>query len=168
MTDLLQDDRRDAIISDDGEYRYRLSRTWNVDRPTAVFVMLNPSTADATNDDPTIRRCIGFANTWGYGSLVVGNLFALRTKEPEDLYDHPEPVGPANDEHLRAIVEDDPLVVASWGNHGGLHDRGACGRRAARRGAIRAREDRGRPPGAPAVPAGRRGPGAVRIRWWWR
>jgi hypothetical protein len=59
----LQDDRHGAVFSDDREYRYRLWRTWDVDKPTAAFVMLNPSTADETENDPTIRRCIGFAKT---------------------------------------------------------------------------------------------------------
>lgn len=120
----LDEPDRGAEISEDGQYRYSLWRTWDVGLPTVAFIMLNPSTADGVEDDPTIRRCIGLAKSWGYGTLVVGNLFALRTKEPEDLYDHQAPVGPENDDYLREIVADDPLVVAAWGHHGGLDDRG--------------------------------------------
>lgn len=118
----LQDDRRGAVI--DGEYRYRLSRTWDVGKPTLAWVMLNPSTADATEDDPTIRRCLGYSKDWGFGSLVVGNLFALRTKDPSDLRDHPDPVGPENEEYLQAIVDEAELVVAAWGANGSLASRG--------------------------------------------
>lgn len=119
----LEDNRSDAVLSDDGQYRYRLSRTWDTAKPTVAFVMLNPSTADATEDDPTIRRCLGFAKAWGYGSLVVVNLFGLRTPDPSNLRDHPNPVGPANDEHLRAVCDDAEQVVAAWGANGSLQGR---------------------------------------------
>lgn len=121
---LLRDDRNGAIFSDDREYRYRLWRTWDVERPTVAFIMLNPSTADETTMDPTCTRCRGYAEDWGYGRLVVGNLFALRSTDPEGLYDHPDPVGPDNDDHLRAIVEDADRVIVAWGNHGELNGRG--------------------------------------------
>lgn len=121
----LQDNRQGAEFSDDGEYRYRLWRTWDVERPTLAFLMLNPSTADETTDDPTVRRCIGYAKDWGFGTLVVGNLFALRSTDPENLYDHPDPVGPENDAHLEEICDEAEKVIAAWGHHGGLDDRGA-------------------------------------------
>lgn len=120
----LQDDRSGAVLSDDREYRYRLSRTWNVEKPTLGWIMLNPSTADETEDDPTIRRCIGYAKDWGYGSIVVGNLFALRATEPKELYDHPDPIGPENNDHLQQICEDAETVVAAWGAHGDYQQRG--------------------------------------------
>ncbi|MFB1066460.1 DUF1643 domain-containing protein [Natrinema sp. H-ect4] len=120
---LLQDNRSDAVLSDCGEYRYRLSRTWDVEKPTLAWLMLNPSTADASEDDPTIRRCINFAKGWGYGSLVVVNLFALRTPDPSNLRDHPDPVGPENDEHLRDVCEQAEKVVAAWGANGSFNDR---------------------------------------------
>lgn len=120
----ITDDRdTGAVLSDDREYRYRLWRTWNLDEPTLAFFMLNPSTADETEDDNTIRRCIGYAKDWGYGKLVVGNLFAYRTSEPEDLRDHPDPVGPANDRHLRAICDEADRVIAAWGTDGSLQGR---------------------------------------------
>lgn len=122
--DQLIDDRRDAVLSDDREYRYRLTRTWDVSKPAIAFVMLNPSTADETSDDRTIRRCIGYATEWGYGTLLVGNLFALRATDPDALRAHPEPIGPLNDVHLHEICADAEQVVAAWGANGELLDRG--------------------------------------------
>lgn len=126
MTDspILRDDRTGADLSDDREYRYRLWRTWDAEMPTVAFVMLNPSTADESEDDPTIRRCIGFAKEWGYGTLVVGNLFAYRATDPSELRDHPDPVGPENDERLSRIVDEADKVVVAWGNHGEFQGRG--------------------------------------------
>lgn len=114
-----------ALISGCGTYRYRLTRDL-VDggllpegRQTVTFVMLNPSTADATQDDPTIRRCRGFARALGAGTLVVVNLYALRSTDPKELWRHPDPVGPDNDAHLTAVLERaavmDELVIAAWG-----------------------------------------------------
>src|SRR5262249_14212908 len=90
--------RRAAVISDCGRYRYSLTRRWgDAAEPRALFVMLNPSTADAEQDDPTIRRCIGFAKAWGMGSLEVVNLYALRATDPAALLSAPDPIGPKND-----------------------------------------------------------------------
>lgn len=114
----LVDDRRGAVFSDDREYRYRLWRTWNVDLPTAVFIMLNPSTADETEDDQTLRRCIDYAKRWGYGRLEVGNLFARTAKDPSELWSKLDPVGPENDEHLEEILDGNVLPVAAWGAYG--------------------------------------------------
>ena len=75
-----------AVVSDDGLYRYILTRTWDRSLPALVFCMLNPSTADATVDDPTIRKCIGFAQRLGYGGIIVVNLFAYRATKPRELY----------------------------------------------------------------------------------
>jgi hypothetical protein len=83
--------------------------------------MLNPSTADAEQDDPTIRRCVGFSRSWGAGALVVVNLFALRSTDPAALLTHPEPVGADNDEHLRDVAldawRDGGRLVCAWGAH---------------------------------------------------
>lgn len=89
-----------AVISGCGTYRYRLWRVWDDCLPVMVWVMLNPSTADADADDPTIRRCVGFAKRLGFGSIDVLNLFALRSTDPAALWRHPDPRGPDNDEWL--------------------------------------------------------------------
>ena len=120
----LSDDRHGAVFSDDRVYRYRLWRTWDVEKPVLGWIMTNPSTADETEDDPTIRRCIGFAKEWGYGSIVVGNLFALRATNPDELYEHDAPVGPENDAQLQTICEGADRVIAAWGNPGSLQGRG--------------------------------------------
>lgn len=85
--------------------------------------MLNPSTADAHQDDPTIKRCIGFAQLWGYGSLAVANLFAFRTAFPQALKRCTEPIGPENDIWLMALASEADTLVAAWGNHGQLLSR---------------------------------------------
>lgn len=108
----------DALISDDGWYRYWLTRRWNTGS-VATFVMLNPSTADASLDDPTIRRCIGFAKAWGCGALSVVNLYAFRSTDPKGLWIAEDPVGPDNDDHLSAAALGAAIsgwpLVAAWG-----------------------------------------------------
>lgn len=104
-----------ARISACGQYRYTLTRYW-ADGPMACWIMLNPSTADANLDDPTIRRCIGFSKREGCGSLVVVNLFALRSTDPTALKSHPFPMGPEWREHFdNALEHTDGLVIAAWG-----------------------------------------------------
>ena len=88
-----------------------------------MFIMLNPATADATRNDPTIRRCIGFARDWGYGGVRVGNLFAWRTPYPEVLRAVTDPVGQENDGALQEMAGGSALVVAAWGVHGQWRDR---------------------------------------------
>jgi hypothetical protein len=102
-----------------------LRRAWDRKLPTVLFVALNPSTADAISDDPTIRRCIGFARSWGFGKLVVANLFALRSTDPSVLVDADDPIGPKNDWWLRTLSKKAELTIAAWGIHGALHDRAA-------------------------------------------
>jgi hypothetical protein len=114
--------QRDATFSACHNYRYALWRQW-ADGPGVLFVMLNPSTADAMHDDPTIRRCIGFAKSWGFGSLAAGNLFALRTPSPRVLAAAQSPVGADNDRWLRRLQRGAALVLAAWGNHGRMLDR---------------------------------------------
>jgi hypothetical protein len=113
---------RRALISQCGQYRYRLSRRWNKSLPSCLFIMLNPSTADAELDDPTIRRCIAFARSWGYGKLYVGNLFAMRTSKPATMKKAADPVGPDNCHHLqrmaRKVTRSGGVCVAAWGSHG--------------------------------------------------
>ena len=110
----------EAVISPCGRYRYTLERELDPALPLAVlFVMLNPSTADATKPDPTITRCMGFARRWGYGRLLVGNLYAYRDKDPRALRTAADPVGPHNDDHLAAMAERATAVVCAWGATGG-------------------------------------------------
>lgn len=104
-----------AELSPCGTYRYALGREWDESRPSVLFVMLNPSTADAVHDDPTIRRCIGFARDWGYGGLLVGNLYAFRATKPADLPPGSRAVGPENDAWLARLRDRAGLVVAAWG-----------------------------------------------------
>lgn len=120
---------KDAKISHDGKYRYSLVREWDKERPKVLFIGLNPSTADEKLDDPTIRRCINFAKRWGYGGILVGNLFAIRSTEPGLIRKDPDPVGPKNDASLLEMVKDAKLVVGAWGNHGAYLDRSAYVRR---------------------------------------
>ena len=114
---------RSALFDASGVYRYRLSRQWAAGGPTVVFVMLNPSAADAVRDDPTICRCIGLARSWGFGRLEVVNLFAYRSSSPDALRAVSDPIGPENDDHLRAATAGEALVVAAWGNVGALRGR---------------------------------------------
>lgn len=83
-----------------------------------AMVMLNPSTADAERDDPTIRRCIGFAARAGHGGVEILNLFAFRATAPADLRATSDPVGPDNDRHLEALFARHRKVLAAWGAHG--------------------------------------------------
>jgi hypothetical protein len=115
--------RRDAIFSPCGQYRYVLRRSWARHLPTVLFIALNPSTADHRVDDPTIRRCIGFAKSWGFGRLAVGNLFAYRSTDPKRLRIADDPVGPMNDRWLTTLASRAELTVAAWGVHGSLHGR---------------------------------------------
>jgi hypothetical protein len=145
-----------ARLSADGRYRYRLWREWRnhpapakwrwmededgtiavdgagepLGTPLSVlFIMLNPSTADAEVDDPTIRRCVGFAKTWGYDRMEVVNLFAYRTKDPRELLalkGADDPVGPLNSSIITEMIESRNAffgsnidrVICAWGNHG--------------------------------------------------
>jgi hypothetical protein len=116
---------RNAEISKCGRYRWSLSRSWHDDpRNWVGFIMLNPSTADAAVDDPTIRRCIAFARSWGFSGLAVRNLFALRATNPGRLHSARDPIGSANDAAIFDLIGFCPLIVAAWGVHGGLLGRG--------------------------------------------
>ena len=95
-----------AEFSEDGRYRYYLTRRWDKCRYPIIFALLNPSTATAETDDPTIRRCIGYARKWGYGGLIVVNLFALRSPNPETLYTLDDPVGPENKEYWDKAIHE--------------------------------------------------------------
>lgn len=107
-----------AIISKDKIYRYKLSRTWDSTKPTILFIGLNPSIANENVDDPTITRCINFAKDWGYGTLLMANLFAFRSTYPKNIYLIDDPIGKDNDHYLLECVTQSDLIVACWGNNG--------------------------------------------------
>lgn len=111
---------RRATFDADRVYRYRLTRAWDSDLPAITWVMLNPSTGDEHDDDPTISRVVGFSRKWGYGSAHVVNLFALRTTSPTDLRQVEDPVGPANDENVLNSAACTGKLILAWGNHGEL------------------------------------------------
>ena len=112
-----------ARFSDCMQYRYTLARIWDDGVKPALFIMLNPSTADVNVDDPTVKRCRRYAGEWGYGGLMVGNLFALRSTDPNALYKHEDPVGPDNNEALNEMASQAGIIIAAWGQHGVLKGR---------------------------------------------
>ncbi len=116
-----------ALFSEDRVYRYLLRREIWVQRTTCLFIMLNPSTADETVNDPTVTRCINFAKYWGFGRLEVCNLFAYRATDPRELYElsRVDAIGHiTNDAYIQNAIERADRVVCAWGNHGILHGRG--------------------------------------------
>lgn len=115
--------RRRAVFSPCRRYRYALWRHLGDSSGVgheryAMFVGLNPSTADEFVDDPTIRRCIAFARAWGFDGLCMTNLFAYRATEPSDLLAQKDPTGPDNDRILAEVASNACIIVAAWGNHG--------------------------------------------------
>jgi len=116
----------DAVVSTCGRYRYLLTRRWGESAPLR-FVMLNPSIADASVDDPTIRRCVWFAKREGCGGIEVANLYAFRATKPDDLWRAPDPYGPDNDAALASLAmratADLMPVVCAWGTQGGRNNR---------------------------------------------
>lgn len=110
--------QRSAVISDCQRFRYRLSRRWG-EGPALVFIMLNPSTADASVDDATIRRCVGFAAREGWGAIDVVNLFAYRATDPKDLRRAGYPIGPDNDNAITEAVTSAGCVCLAWGANAG-------------------------------------------------
>lgn len=115
--------KKSAVISACGNYRYELRRVWDELRPAVLFIGLNPSTADAEVDDNTIRVCMGYAERWGYGGLLMGNLFAWRSKDQSVLDGLSDPVGPENYAYLRALQDQAGLVVCAWSDSGALRGR---------------------------------------------
>ena len=118
-----------AIISDCGKYRYELHREWDKSKKKVLFVMLNPSTADGLNNDLTTIRCINFAKKWGYGGIMIGNIYPFRAKRPKDLrkwlseghdYDFWKS-GDDNRNHVGDMAEQADMIVCAWGcNHPGI------------------------------------------------
>lgn len=119
-----------AEFSDCRKYRYCLARYFH-DRPcnskkAVMFVMLNPSTADADADDPTIRRCIGFARQWGFDRLLVANLFAWQATDPKEIMRAADPIGPENDKFIERMTREAELTVCAWGKDGSFMGRAAA------------------------------------------
>lgn len=111
--------RGGAVLSEDRLHRYSLWRRWADDGPPVTFVMLNPSTADASVDDPTIRKCVGFAKRWGHGAIEVVNLFAYRSTDPKAMYAARnrgvEIIGRDNDAHIERAFRCSARIIAAWG-----------------------------------------------------
>tara|TARA_Y100000589_G_scaffold173269_2_gene164498 strand:- start:1033 stop:1494 length:462 start_codon:yes stop_codon:yes gene_type:complete len=112
-----------ALFSECRTYRYALWRIWDESLDSVLFIGLNPSKADESYNDPTIRRCINFTKKWGYGGLCMANLFAYRATEPKTMMIADDPIGPVNDQILFDLVSKAKIVVAAWGNHGSFMGR---------------------------------------------
>ncbi|MBA4304632.1 MAG: hypothetical protein C0424_10445 [Sphingobacteriaceae bacterium] len=115
--------RSSAVISECGKYRFQLTRNWWEEGKglgTCLFVMLNPSNADADHDDPTIRRCIAFAKSWGYDELKVANLLPYRATDPMDLLEAlligVDMQYMENLSHLGKLMYEAEIVICAWGN----------------------------------------------------
>lgn len=123
---------KDADISPCGKFRYSLCRAWDASKPTCTFIGLNPSTADADLDDPTIRRCVGFADSWECGKLLMVNLWPYRATNPKDLIAYLESADieefkemtAINSESVHLAVDQSKFTIAAWGNHGKYMGRG--------------------------------------------
>jgi hypothetical protein len=113
-----------ATISDCGLYRYDLWRIWDQSKPHVLFIGLNPSIADASQDDPTVRRCIDYVKRWEqFGGFYLCNLFAFRATERDDMQAASDPVGPENDAYIRERVSKAQLVIGIWGDDGAFQGR---------------------------------------------
>lgn len=112
-----------AVVSDCGIYRYSLWRVWDWGAPACVFVMLNPSTADEIENDPTISRCISYAKRFGAGRLIVVNLFAFRSTDRKAMKAAADPVGPKNNDHIVAAALQADLIICAWGTDGAHRSR---------------------------------------------
>ena len=114
-----------AKLDATGKYRYLLERAWSWDKafPSIAFIGLNPSTADADVDDPTIRKCVTLSKNLGFGSLYMLNLFAFRATKPEDMFAADDPIGKWNDEWIRIVTKECEKVIVCWGNYGATNQR---------------------------------------------
>ena len=125
--DLMDDDDIGAVLSEvhDGvfRYRYRLNRKVSTSSTRVLWVMLNPSTADVTLNDATIRKCMAFTKLWGHGRMDVVNLFAFRSTDPKGLKTAEDPVGRLNDQHIAEAIAESQSIVLGWGAHGKLMGR---------------------------------------------
>jgi hypothetical protein len=107
-----------TVISACGRYRYTLERSWANSPRYVLWIMLNPSTADGTTNDATIRRCLRYAKDWGFTGILVGNLYAFRATQPSELFTERAPIGPENDDALLELATRSQLIVCAWGQRG--------------------------------------------------
>ena len=107
-----------AVFSPCKQYRYQLWRRLSRSRRSILWLMLNPSTADHKQLDPTVTRCYRYSQQWRYGNFLVANIFAFRATDPKHMYAAKDPVGPANDEAILQYAKQANLIVLGWGNHG--------------------------------------------------
>jgi len=112
-----------AIFSECQRYRYGLSRVAYPEKKTLMYVLLNPSTADAQKNDPTVARCWVRARNLGYGQMLIGNLFAIRSADPRDIFKESDPVGPDNDTYLVIMAAAAHTIILGWGNEGAYRGR---------------------------------------------
>jgi hypothetical protein len=114
----LDDTYTTANLSPCGTYRYTLRRRWAEGGPAVLWILLNPSTADATKDDPTVRKGVGFSQRWGFNALTFVNLFAYRATDADKLLTPGlDIVGPDNDSWLELMVATHPTIILAWGAH---------------------------------------------------
>lgn len=133
-------------------WRYLLWRRWDPARPVANFLMLNPSTADEWKLDPSCTRARLYAESWGYGALIVTNLFGWRATDPEEMKAVRDPVGPGNDRAILRAAREAGIVVCAWGNHGAHLERSTYVRKLLEKGKIQPRVLRMNAGGEPAHP----------------
>lgn len=112
-----------VLFSPCQRYRYELRRVWEPGRPLVLFIGLNPSATPADADNPTSRVCMNYARRWGYGGMVLANLFAWRSTDPAVLPNVADPVGPDNDAVLCRLQDEAALTVCAWTDAGALHRR---------------------------------------------
>lgn len=124
---MIDDTSEGAKFSACRAYRYTLWRRWEPGcdtRQMVAFIGLNPSTADEAANDPTVTRCINYAKRWGFGGMVMLNIFAYRATDPRAMKLHPSPVGRDNDSALLQVSKAVGKVVCAWGTHGAYDGRG--------------------------------------------
>lgn len=126
---LFSTDARTATFSRSRIYRYELWRRWSQGTRYVNFICLNPSTADESTDDPTVRKCVKFARTWGYDALCITNLFAYRVTDRSVIKQVADPVGLGNDRHILSVASKAALVVCAWSTDGAFMGRGSIVRR---------------------------------------